>query len=108
MGTETANRESVRLPTFLELGFSALKREVVDKGICSLCGTCVAFCDKIVIEAGESKTAELPEFVEGYDTVCGLCYTFCPRTLLPLAELERRILGKENADEDVLGVYRRD
>ena len=106
MGTETANRESVRLPTFLELGFSDLKREVVDKGICSLCGTCVAFCDKIVIEAGESETAELPEFAEGYDTVCGLCYTFCPRTLLPLAELERRVLGKENAGEDVLGVYR--
>jgi len=93
----------VRLPTFLEQGYSALKREVMDKGICSLCGTCAAFCDKIIIDTGKSGP-KMPELAEDYDTVCGLCYTFCPKTFLPLSEIERRLFGKEG--EDVLGVYR--
>ncbi len=99
-------RKYVRLPTFLEQGFSDLKREVVAKRICCLCGTCVAFCDKIKINEREDE--EEPEFVEEYDTVCGLCYAFCPRTFLPLSAIERRIFGEErkSAEEDVFGVYR--
>jgi coenzyme F420 hydrogenase subunit beta len=107
MGTEIEERKYVRLPSFLEQGFSDLKREVVDKSICSLCGTCVAFCDKIRLDVGEGENeAGVPEFGEDYDTVCGLCYTFCPRTFLPVSEIERRILGAESAEEDVLGVYK--
>ncbi len=101
---ETEKRKHVKLPSFLEQGFSALKRDVVDKRICSLCGTCAAFCDKIRISENELK----PELVEGYDTICGLCYAFCPRTFLPLSEIESRIFGAEErkrADGDVLGVY---
>jgi len=98
----TEERKYVRLPTFLEQGFSDLKREVVAKRICCLCGTCVAFCDKIKIN--ERKDEEEPGFVEDYDTVCGLCYAFCPRTFLPLSEIERRIFGEEQ--KDVFGVYR--
>ncbi len=103
---ETKEQKYVRLPTFLEHGFSALKRDVVDKRICSLCGTCAAFCDKIRISEKELK----PELVEEYDTICGLCYAFCPRTFLPLAEIERKIFGNEEArkkaEGDVLGIYR--
>lgn len=79
MGTEIEERKYVRLPTFLERGFSDLKRDVVNKGNCSLCGTCAAFCDKIIISENELK----PELVEEYDTLCGLCYAFCPRTFFP-------------------------
>ncbi|MFZ2071167.1 MAG: Coenzyme F420 hydrogenase/dehydrogenase, beta subunit C-terminal domain [Halobacteriota archaeon] len=111
MGTELEDRKYkyVRLPAFLELGFSDLKREVVSKRICTRCGTCVAFCDKIQIqmEAGDDAAEQqLPEFAAQYDTVCGLCYTFCPRTFLPLSELERRVLGRARAEDTVIGVYR--
>jgi coenzyme F420 hydrogenase subunit beta len=100
-GLAMEERKYVRLPTFLERGFSDLNREVVTKRICCLCGTCAAFCDKITItEEGEKA----PEFSEDYDTVCGLCYTLCPRIFLPLSELERRIFGA--VQKDVLGVYR--
>ncbi|MCK4475274.1 MAG: Coenzyme F420 hydrogenase/dehydrogenase, beta subunit C-terminal domain [Methanophagales archaeon] len=105
---ETEERKYVRLPTFLEQGFSELKSEVVDKRICSLCGTCAAFCNKIKIkESGENEPK--PVLVEEYDTICGICYAFCPRTFLPLSEIEKRIFGGEErkrADGDVLGVYR--
>jgi len=102
-GLRTEERKYVKLPTFLEQGFSDLKREVVAKRICCLCGTCVAFCDKIKINEVESGE-KAPGFIEDYDTVCGLCYAFCPRTFLPMTEIERRIFGEEQ--KDVLGVYR--
>jgi coenzyme F420 hydrogenase subunit beta len=106
MGTEVEAKEYVRLPTFLEQGFSDLKRDVVNKRICSLCGTCAAFCDKIKISENEPK----PVLVEEYDTICGICYAFCPRTFLPLSGIERKIFGEEEAGKkaegDVLGVYR--
>lgn len=99
-------RKYVRLPTFLERGFGDLQNEVIAKGICCLCGTCAAFCDKIKINECEESRKE-PRFIENYDTVCGLCYTFCPRTFLPLPEIGRRIFGEEQKREgDVLGVYR--
>ena len=102
---EAEKGKYVRLPTFLEQGFSFLKRDVLDKRICCLCGTCAAFCDKIKIKSNKLK----PELVEEYDTVCGLCYTYCPRTFLPLAEIESKIFGEEEArkkaEGDVFGVY---
>jgi len=101
--SKTEARKYVRLPTFLERGFSDLKREVIAKRICCLCGTCAAFCDKIEIKEDE-KGEEAPRFIEDYDTVCGLCYAFCPRTFLPQSEIERRLFGEEQ--KDVLGVYR--
>jgi len=106
MGTEVEAKEYVRLPIFLEQGFLFLKRDVLEKRICCLCGTCAAFCDKIKISENELK----PELVEEYDTICGMCYAFCPRTFLPLSEIEERIFGEEEArkkeEGDVLGVYR--
>ena len=89
---------NVRLPIFLEQGFSCLEREVVAERVCCLCGTCAAFCEKIKINE-ESRNELKPEFVEEYDTVCGLCYAFCPRTFLPFSELERRIFGVARASE---------
>ncbi len=98
--SEWQERGYVRLPTFLERGFSDLKHEVIARGRCSMCGTCAAFCEKISIEEGDTE----PRFTEGYDTVCGLCYTFCPRTFMPQASIEERIFGRTS--DDALGVYR--
>ncbi len=100
MGTEIKKQGYVRLPAFLERGFSDLKREVIAKRICSICGTCAAFCDKIAIEDSE------PKFVEEYDTICGLCYTFCPRTFMPLAAIEQSLFGRSSTGDEVLGIYR--
>lgn len=108
-GLKMEERKYVRLPIFLERGFLDLKREVIAKRICSFCGTCIAFCDKIKPKNTEGVNGENePEFVEEYDTICGLCYTFCHRTFLPLPEIERRIFGEERKKEerDVLSVYR--
>ncbi len=108
MVTEVKAREFVRLPTFLEQGFSFLKRDVLNNRMCCLCGTCAAFCDKIEIKTSENELK--PVLVEEYDTICGMCYAFCPRTFLPLSEIEARIFGEEEArkkeEGDVLGIYR--
>ncbi len=100
MAVEIKEQGYVRLPAFLERGFSDLKREVIVKRKCSMCGTCAAFCDKITVDGGE------PEFAEEYDTVCGLCYTFCPRTFMPLTAIEESIFGRASGDDEVLGIYK--
>ena len=108
MVTEVKARGYVRLPTFLEQGFLFLKRDVLDKRMCCLCGTCAAFCDKIEIKITENEPK--PVLVGEYDTICGMCYAFCPRTFLPVSEIEARIFGEEEASKkeegDVLGIYR--
>ncbi|MCW3136517.1 MAG: Coenzyme F420 hydrogenase/dehydrogenase, beta subunit C-terminal domain [Canidatus Methanoxibalbensis ujae] len=91
----------VRIPAFMEFGFEDLKREVVDRGLCSRCGTCAAFCDKIDI-------SDKPKFRYEHDTVCGLCYTICPRTFISMDHVERKIFERTRRDEEeYVGVFRK-
>jgi len=113
------SEQFVKIPAFMEKGFADLKREVVERGFCSLCGTCAAFCEKIRIEeregvaggaeGGVEASMKEPTFCEDYDTVCGMCYTLCPRTFLPLEEIERKIFGRSRSSEreNALGVFRK-
>ncbi|MCU4139940.1 MAG: hypothetical protein MW690_000830 [Methanophagales archaeon] len=113
------SEQFVKIPAFMEKGFADLKREVVERGFCSLCGTCAAFCEKIRIEerervaggaeGGVEASMKEPTFCEDYDTVCGMCYTLCPRTFLPLEEIEQKIFGRSRSSEreNALGVFRK-
>src|SRR5450759_647939 len=53
------------------ISFGKLKREIIDPGICTLCGACVA-----VLTIREGKPA-LQEKCTAY----GVCYNQCPRTI---------------------------
>ena len=90
-------------------GFLNLKKQVIDSGLCSLCGSCGLLCDKI-------EYKDLPSLKEG--TSCtiiqgakncgtlGCCYDNCPMTSFSKKELELFFFGKEVSDPD-LGVYRK-
>ncbi len=102
---EDVEEKFVRIPTYSEYGFHQLHSEVIKKNACCLCGTCIAFCEKITEKNGT------PDFIEDYDTVCGMCYTFCPRTFLPLDDIEEKIFGMRRGSADCdekenLGIYR--
>ncbi len=57
--------------------FGNLKAEVIDKGLCSHCCTCVAICPVRGIVAGD-KPIDFPTWVK--DCVdCGACVRVCPR-----------------------------
>jgi coenzyme F420 hydrogenase subunit beta len=56
------------------ISFGKLKREIIDPGICTLCGACVASCE--VLNIVEGKPA-----LKGKCTACGVCYNQCPRTI---------------------------
>ncbi|MHC1567839.1 MAG: Coenzyme F420 hydrogenase/dehydrogenase, beta subunit C-terminal domain [Candidatus Syntropharchaeia archaeon] len=87
----------IAMPTFFERGFSELKKDVIDRGLCSFCGACIAFCPRI------GTSDEAPEIME-YDPLCGMCYAFCPKTFFPKEEIEEKIFGKKKRDRN-FGIY---
>lgn len=56
------------------ISFGKLKREIIDPGICTLCGACVASCEVLSVVNGRPA-------LKGKCTACGVCYNQCPRTI---------------------------
>lgn len=56
------------------ISFGKLKREIIDPGICTMCGACVASCEVLDIVGGKPA-------LTGRCTACGVCYNQCPRTI---------------------------
>jgi coenzyme F420 hydrogenase subunit beta len=56
------------------ISFGKLKREIIDPGICTLCGACVASCEVLNVVGGKPA-------LKGPCTACGVCYNQCPRTI---------------------------
>jgi len=88
-------------------GFEELKRLVIDSGLCSHCGSCLAFCDRLVMgEKGpmlkEGKNCEL----EKGAIRCSLCYSICPNISFSIPDLEKKIFGNVKSDPE-LGCYKK-
>lgn len=56
------------------ISFGKLKREIIEPGICTLCGACVASCEVLAVVNGKPA-------LKGPCTACGVCYNQCPRTI---------------------------
>jgi len=55
--------------------FQDLKKEVVDRGECASCGTCVVVCPKeLIILSGEKQEP----IITSECSACGICYDSCP------------------------------
>jgi len=59
----------------MAFNFTQLKGDIIDTGVCTQCGACTAFCDKIVMENGVPV-------LSGNCENCGVCYAQCPRTII--------------------------
>ena len=64
-----------RLRGTKDVKFAVLKKEVIDAGLCSACGACVASCSENALE----MVNERPKLV-GKCTACGVCVHQCPKT----------------------------
>ncbi len=83
--------------------FSDLREKIIQRGLCTGCGTCVAACLHGAIQF--DFDAEEP-LLAGSCKKCGICYTTCPGHDIPLTKLEKRFLGCSRTQEnEYLGVY---
>ncbi|MHA2298173.1 MAG: Coenzyme F420 hydrogenase/dehydrogenase, beta subunit C-terminal domain [Candidatus Hodarchaeales archaeon] len=62
--------------------FARLKKDVIDTGLCSACGACVASCAENVL----TIIGERPKLV-GRCTACGVCIHQCPKTKTIIPQL---------------------
>ena len=72
--------------------FATLKRQIINTGVCTSCGACVATCEIGVLE----MVAGRPTLV-GKCTSCGVCLHQCPRSITTpegLKEVEK-IVGED-------------
>jgi len=87
---------------------TALFADIIDRGLCTACGTCAAVC-----ETGSMKmVGEEPSPGEGRAHAaeccneCGMCYACCPGERVEMAALEQHFLGTtKNDSQQLLGAY---
>lgn len=79
--------------------FGHLITEVIRKGTCVSCGSCVAVCpvNSIEMEAG------VPKLV-GLCVACGMCYANCPSADFDVEKMEKLVFGQTRGEADI-GVY---
>ncbi len=90
------------------LGWEGLKKDVVDQGICSACGACGAFCDRIEVDENGAKLAKDCTLTAG-SIQCsdnGTCYDNCPMVSHSRNEMDAATFGSARSDP-VLGVYKK-
>lgn len=76
-----------------------LRADVIDRGLCPLCGGCAAGCPYLGAHNGrivQLDCCTLPE---------GSCYSNCPRTATDLDELSRSVFGEPFSPDD-LGIVK--
>ena len=88
-------------------GFAQIKRDVVDKGLCTGCGTCIGVCPKKVLEVVYIGGEPEPKLI-GKCIQCGLCSKVCAGSSIPLADMDQWLFGRKSSfKDDPLGVYRK-
>jgi len=81
-------------------GVGDLFKEVIDKGLCTVCGACVGDCPYMVFYRGKIRMLDLCNRTEGH------CYEYCPRTFTDLDTISNRILGAPYSGDEIGNVKR--
>ncbi len=87
------------------MSWEELKQDVIDQGLCSGCGACVAVCPRknVKLKLGCVDPELMGECMEG----CNLCNNACPGAFIPRSGLEEMIFGrKRTEDEKLFGQYK--
>ncbi|KKM10050.1 coenzyme F420 hydrogenase [Clostridiales bacterium PH28_bin88] len=86
--------------------FETLDRNVIQKGLCTACGTCAGICPTGGIRLIYKEGEPIPVLM-GECNSCGHCYHSCPGEDIPLPDMELHLFGKHrNVTEQNLGVYK--
>lgn len=90
-------------------GFSRLLHEVIEPGLCTICGTCAGVCPTagITMRVSDYERDEPAPVLEKDCSSCSWCYDSCPGKSVPLADLDRFVFGRERDPlGEPLGIYR--
>ncbi|MBN1389106.1 MAG: Coenzyme F420 hydrogenase/dehydrogenase, beta subunit C-terminal domain [Candidatus Thermoplasmatota archaeon] len=71
------------------VGFEDLRREVVDAGLCTRCGGCVASCPVNVLEFGKESIVLIGDCIK-----CGACLRICPGKGVDMSAHEKRLFSR--------------
>jgi coenzyme F420 hydrogenase subunit beta len=83
--------------------FADLKREVIDAGLCTRCGSCVGVCPEQAVRF-EDPLGECLPVLSGECCQSGWCYISCPGKTVLWPELNQQVFGGP-ADNHLLGQY---
>ncbi|MGA1848300.1 MAG: Coenzyme F420 hydrogenase/dehydrogenase, beta subunit C-terminal domain [Thermoplasmatota archaeon] len=70
-------------------GYVELRRGVIDAGLCTLCGGCVASCPVSVLDFAKDSITLKGECIE-----CGTCLRICPGKGIDLSSHEEELFGR--------------
>lgn len=76
-------------------GYRELLDEVIDPGLCTLCGACAGACPYLVAHKGRIVLLDSCNLAEGQ------CYQYCPRTYTDMDAVSQQIFGLPYAGDEV-------
>ena len=86
--------------------FKDLHRDVIGRGLCTGCGSCVGICPTKGM-AMVYVDHEPEPVLSGTCNACSLCYEMCPGKDIPFPAMEKLVFGREKEpDKEPLGIYR--
>lgn len=86
--------------------FKDLHRDVIGRGLCTGCGSCVGICPTKVMDMVYIDHEPEP-VLSGNCNGCSLCYEMCPGKDIPFPAMEKLVYGREKEpDNEPLGIYR--
>ena len=87
--------------------FNYLQDLIIDRGLCTGCGTCVGVCPLQSIKMDYVYNELEPKLI-GECNSCGICYNVCPGADVNIPELEYSLFGKNRSNDKIdLGVFRK-
>jgi len=72
-----------------------LYEEVIDSGLCTLCGGCTGFCPYFVVHEGRIVRLHQCKITEGQ------CYQYCPRTPTDMDAISQHIFGIPYGEDEI-------
>jgi len=76
-------------------GIGDLFKEVIDKGLCAVCGACVGDCPYMVFYRGKIRMLDFCNRTEGH------CYEYCPRTFTDMDAISDKIHGMPYIGDEI-------